>query len=49
MIKFQNEEMMKKWAAGLDQQRKENTVPTQPGPRPTSAKLRLDSVPEHRT
>lgn len=24
MIKFQNEEMMKKWAAGLDQQRKEN-------------------------
>ncbi|KAL1842962.1 hypothetical protein VTJ49DRAFT_3603 [Mycothermus thermophilus] len=24
MIKFQNEDMMKKWAAGLDQQRKEN-------------------------
>ena len=24
MIKFQNEEMMKKWASGLDQQRKEN-------------------------
>ncbi|KAK5662454.1 hypothetical protein OQA88_8365 [Cercophora sp. LCS_1] len=31
MIKFQNEEMMRKWAAGLDQQRKENAVPVQPG------------------
>jgi cell division control protein 24 len=35
MIKFQNEEMMKKWAAGLDQQRKESapvqtTSPDQP-------------------
>lgn len=29
MIKFQNEEMMKKWAAGLDQQRKENAAPAQ--------------------
>jgi len=30
MIKFQNEEMMKKWAAGLDQQRKENAPPPLP-------------------
>ncbi|KAK0611932.1 Pleckstrin homology domain-containing protein [Immersiella caudata] len=30
MIKFQNEEMMKKWASGLDQQRKENAAPSQP-------------------
>lgn len=37
MIKFQNEETMKKWAAGLDQQRKENapqphTSPDKPPP-----------------
>lgn len=37
MIKFQNEQMMKKWAAGLDQQRKENAPqsaqsPDQPPP-----------------
>ncbi|KAK3312867.1 Pleckstrin homology domain-containing protein [Apodospora peruviana] len=32
MIKFQNEEMMKKWASGLDQQRKENAPPTQASP-----------------
>ncbi|KAK3376479.1 Pleckstrin homology domain-containing protein [Lasiosphaeria ovina] len=32
MIKFQNEDMMKRWAAGLDQQRKENAPPTQPSP-----------------
>ncbi|KAG7284961.1 hypothetical protein NEMBOFW57_009577 [Staphylotrichum longicolle] len=29
MIKFQNEDTMKKWAAGLDQQRKENAPQTQ--------------------
>ncbi|KAB5585095.1 CDC24 calponin [Coniochaeta sp. 2T2.1] len=29
MIKFQNEDMMKKWAAGLDQQRKENVPQAQ--------------------
>ncbi|KAK3305891.1 pleckstrin domain-containing protein [Chaetomium strumarium] len=29
MIKFQNEETMKKWAAGLDQQRKENAPQAQ--------------------
>ncbi|KXX75114.1 Rho guanine nucleotide exchange factor scd1 [Madurella mycetomatis] len=32
MIKFQNEETMKKWAAGLDQQRKENAPQTQASP-----------------
>lgn len=32
MIKFQNEEMMKKWAAGLDQQRKENAPAAQQSP-----------------
>ncbi|KAK4215620.1 Rho guanine nucleotide exchange factor scd1 [Rhypophila decipiens] len=32
MIKFQNEEMMKKWAAGLDQQRKENAPAPQQSP-----------------
>lgn len=30
VIKFQNEEMMKKWANGLDQQRRENTTQQQP-------------------
>lgn len=32
MIKFQNEEVMKKWAAGLDQQRKENAPAPQQSP-----------------
>ncbi|KAK3317190.1 putative CDC24 protein [Cercophora scortea] len=32
MIKFQNEDMMKKWAAGLDQQRKENAPQAQASP-----------------
>lgn len=32
MIKFQNEDMMKKWAAGLDQQRKENAPPSAQSP-----------------
>src|SRR5690554_4490580 len=32
MIKFQNEDMMKKWAVGLDQQRKENAPQLQKSP-----------------
>lgn len=32
MIKFQNEETMRKWAAGLDQQRKENAPQPQQSP-----------------
>lgn len=32
MIKFQNEDTMRKWAAGLDQQRKENNPQTQQSP-----------------
>jgi cell division control protein 24 len=34
MIKFQNEDTMKKWAAGLDQQRKENAPQTQSSNQP---------------
>jgi cell division control protein 24 len=36
MIKFQNEDMMKKWAAGLDLQRKENAPRAQQSPDQTA-------------
>ncbi|KUI73945.1 Rho guanine nucleotide exchange factor scd1 [Cytospora mali] len=40
VIKFQNEEMMKKWAAGLDNQRKENAPLSATSPDQTTANFR---------
>lgn len=40
VIKFQNEEMMKKWAAGLDNQRKENTPLSAASPDQATANFR---------